>query len=299
MQGWLDTLRQVGGPVAVIVNDLWALPLGFATAEGAPVIFDSHEHWTSESASWTRAQRLSMRRAHEWLVDDFVPRTAAMMTVSPGIQRDYQSRVGITPTLVTNAPFFKRLSPSPVESPIRMLHVGLADPRRRLEDTIEAVRLLNHRFSLDLVLARENEYRRHLERLAAADERVRVLAPVPNSDLIAFANSYDIGVFLLPARFPNQIHVLPNKLFDYIQARLAVAIGPSEEMAAVVGEWDCGIVAESFAPEALAAALKDLDEPTIAKLKRNADRAASVLNADHNRTTVLELVERAINQPLS
>ena len=52
--------------------------------------------------------------------------------------------------------------------------------------------------------------------------------------MLEFANQYDVGVFLLPASFPNQVHVLPNKLFDYIQARLAVAIGPSHEMAEVV-----------------------------------------------------------------
>jgi glycosyltransferase involved in cell wall biosynthesis len=292
---WRDTLRRLGPVQAVVVNDLWAVPLALDAAWDAPVIFDSHEHWTSESATWTRRQRLSMRGAHEWIVDHHVPRTAAMMTVSRGIARAYEQRLGVLPELITNAPFYRPLTPTAVREPIRLLHVGLADERRRLEDTIDSVRSLGDRFVLDLVLARNNAYRRRIERLVAAEDRIRVLPPVPTAELISFAHQYDVGVFLLPAIFPNQVHVLPNKLFDYIQARLAVAIGPSAEMAAIVREWDCGVVSESFAPADLAVALDGLRTDDVSRMKRNADRAARVLTADTNRDTVLRLVGRAIS----
>jgi glycosyltransferase involved in cell wall biosynthesis len=203
----------------------------------------------------------------------------------------------MNPELVTNAPFFRELDPSPVAEPFRLIHVGMADERRRLEDTIEAVRSLDDRFHLDLVLARDNDYRRRLERLVEEEARIRVLPPVPNTELIAFANRYDIGVFLLPARYPNQLHVLPNKLFDYIQARLAIAIGPSPEMAAIVREWDCGVVADSFESDALAAALASLDPAEVKRMKVNADRAAHVLTADANRDRVLSLVDNALGRP--
>jgi glycosyltransferase involved in cell wall biosynthesis len=289
-----ETLRAAGPVSAIIVNDLLALPLALDVADGAAVIFDAHEHWTSESASWGPVQRLSMRGAHEWVVDHAVRHSAAMMTVSPGIAREYEKRAGVRPTLVTNAPFQRDLEPSPVDDPIRLLHVGIADERRRLEDTIEAVRSLGDRFSLDLVLVRENEYRRRLEALARSDGRIRILPPVPTAELVAFANAYDVGVFLLPARFPNQTHVLPNKLFDYIQARLAIAIGPSPEMAAIVREWDCGVVSDTFEVDAFAAALSTLTKADVERMKASAARAAAVLNADNNREIVLDLVRAAV-----
>ena len=301
MRRWRDELRRLGRFDAVVANDLWGVPLALAVADGAPVIFDAHEHWTSESASWSRRHRLSMRGAHDWIVDHDVPRTASMMTVSPGIAHDYEQRVGVQPALVTNAPYVSDLEPTPVGDPIRLLHVGLADPRRRLEDTIDAARMLGDRFSLDIVLARDNEYRRRLEQMVATDERIRILPAVANDELIAFENSYDVGVFLLPDRFPNQIHVLPNKLFDYIQARLAIAIGPSREMAAIVNEWDCGVVSDSFSVADFAAALDSLTPGAVARMKTNAHRAAAVLNAEHNREVVQQLVGGAIastDQPL-
>jgi glycosyltransferase involved in cell wall biosynthesis len=301
---WLDTRARAWRralartlPVdAIVLNDLAALPLARAVGgSDMPVVFDAHEHWTSESASWTTRQRISMRSAHDWIVDHHAARAAGIMTVSEGIARGYHERTGVMPALVSNAPFFRPLEPSPVAEPIRLLHVGIADPRRRLEDTIDAVRALDDRFVLDLVLrGGPGDYHRRLAALADGDPRIRLLPPVANDQLIAFANDYDIGVFLLPARYPNQVHVLPNKFFDYIQARLAVAIGPSPEMAALVRRWDCGVIADSFASASLTAALEQLTVAEVERMKGNADRAAQVLTADSNKTTLLSLVEGAV-----
>jgi hypothetical protein len=294
LRRWLELLRASMPLSAIVVNDLSMLPLALAVADDVPVVFDAHEHWTSESVSWSRRQRLSMGGAHEWLVDDAVPRTAGLTTVSRGIARDYEQRTGLIAKLVTNAPISYDLAPAAVGNPIRLLHIGLADPRRRLEDTIEAVRGLDERFELDLLLALDNDYRRRLVEMVRSDMRIRILDPIPNRELIPTANKYDVGVFLLPGNFPNQVHVLPNKLFDYIQARLAVAIGPNGEMAEVVTEWDCGVVSPSFSVDDFARTLGDLTPDRIAQMKENADRAARVLNAEANRNTVLAVVDRAI-----
>jgi hypothetical protein len=89
--------------------------------------------------------------------------------------------------------------------------------------------------------------------------------------------------------------VLPNKLFDFIQARLAVAIGPSPEMAAIVEQWDCGVVSETFEPQSFAEALRELTPESVTRMKANADRAARVLNADANRETIVAVVKQAID----
>ena len=83
--------------------------------------------------------------------------------------------------------------------------MGVADERRRLKETIEAVASLDGRFTLDLLLVRDNDHRRRLEQLAATNPRIRVLRAVPPNEITTFANGYDVGVHLLPARQPNQI----------------------------------------------------------------------------------------------
>ena len=292
---WRAELAEVLAVAAIVVNDIVGLPLAQAVGGDVPIVFDAHEHWTSESASWSRRHRLSMRRAHEWILDTYVPRTAGMMTVSPGIARDFEERTNVSPRLVTNAPFFQALRPSAVTEPIRARAHRCrrrATPSRRHDRSRPfAGRSLHPR-------SRACK-RQRLSPPAGATGGLRTrnkgLPAVPVDELLSFANTYDVGVFLLPARFPNQVHVLPNKLFDYIQARLAVAIGPSQEMAAVVREWDCGVISESFTVEAFAASLAELNVDEVGRLKANSDRAAHVLTAEHNRSVVLEVVREAVS----
>ena len=180
---WRGALESALPADAIVVNNLVLVPLAFALAAGTPVIFDAQEHWTSESESWTSVQRLSMRGAHEWIVDRHLPHVAEMLTVSAGLAREYEQRLGVLPSVVTNAPYFQPLSPSPVAEPIRLVHFGVADERRRLEDTIEAVRDLEGRFTLDLALVRHNDYRKRVEHLVATAPNIRLIPPVPQAEL--------------------------------------------------------------------------------------------------------------------
>jgi len=49
------------------------------------------------------------------------------------------------------------------------------------------------------------------------------------------------------------LHALSDKLFEFIQACLADAIGPSPEMARIIHEDSCGIVADDRALSFVAA----------------------------------------------
>src|SRR5262245_2214296 len=61
VHGWRTQLEQVLPVDAIVVNHLFELPLAHALPGDAPIVFDALEHWTSESASWTKRQRNSMR----------------------------------------------------------------------------------------------------------------------------------------------------------------------------------------------------------------------------------------------
>ena len=119
----------------------------------------------------------------------------------------------------------KDLSPTPTATPIRMIHHGAAQPERQLELMIDAVDLLDDRFELDLMLLpTDRAYFSRLKRLVDARSSVRMVDAVSQREIVERCHEYDIGVFLLPARSDNQLYVLPNKLFEFIQARLAIAM---------------------------------------------------------------------------
>ena len=71
-------------------------------------------------------------------------------------------------------------------------------------------------------------------------------------------------------------------------------IGPSPEMARIVHEFDCGVVATGFTLDALERTLRTLTPERIRDMKAGADRAAAAHSAERNRDVVLELVEAGL-----
>lgn len=271
-------LLQDAAPDVIIANDLSALPLALALAKGKPVIYDAHEYSPGEYEDQFLWRLLFWRYNHAFC-QKYLPRVASMLTVCQGIADEYAQHYGVLPKVVHNAPANQRLSPSPVrDDAIRMIHHGVASSARHLEVMIEMMGLLDHRFTLDLMLIEvEPGYMTFLRQKARHDVRIRFVAPVPMPQICRSINEYDVGLYLLPPDNFNHRHALPNKFFEFVQACLAVAIGPSPEMAALARKYKCGIVAESFDPQALAGVLSGLDVGKLRALKEASHRAAQWL----------------------
>jgi len=220
-----------------------------------------------------------------------------MSTVCQGIAEEYSRQFGLpAPTVITNAPPYEDLQPSPlVGGKIRLVHHGIANPSRKLELMIDAMKLLDDKFTLDLMLMRQDTpYYRHLQALAASDPRIRFRDPVPMPEIAKFINQFDVGVYVLPPGNFNQEMALPNKFFEFVQARLALVVGPSPEMAQVVQQHGLGVVTETFTAEALAKALIELSIEAIGNFKVASGKAASVLSLDGNTEHLRNLVLGAV-----
>lgn len=284
-------LRDVSAD-AVLANDLPALPL--ALNLGAPVVFDAHEFAPDELSDrlWWR---ILIAPFFDWQCSHYLPQVAGMTTVGQAIADAYADSYGVEAVVVTNAPPYAALAPTPVHAPIRVVHHGTAQRGRGLEEMLRLADLLDSRFALDFVLSGgESRFREELVARANRNPRVRFPPPVPMRELVQMANDYDIGVFLLPPNNLNRRYALPNKFFEFIQARLAVAIGPSPEMADIVSRYECGVVASDFSPEALAAELNSLDATGIAALKQASNAAAADLCAERNAEPILGAVDAAL-----
>lgn len=282
---WNSTIRELVGELRekgfdiVIANDCTALPLANKICMGmTPLIFDAHEYSPRQfenSLLW----RIFVQPYQKDLCRRYIPACSRMWTVGKIIAEEYEANFGVLPTVIQNAPFFYDLNPSPCEDGrIRMIHHGSAHSSRRIELMIELMEHVDERFELDLMLvafdSKSKAYLNSIQKLAKKSKNVRVIDPVPMEELVRLTNSYDIGLYLLPPINFNQECALPNKFFEFIQARLAIAIGPSPEMARVINKYECGVVAEDFDPKTLGGLLSKLDVQRIDQMKRNSDRAA-------------------------
>lgn len=266
---------------ALLANDVSALPLALKLAQGKPVLLDAHEYTPKEfEDSWR--WRLFFGRYSHYLCQRYLPRVAGMTTVCQGIADEYAKQYGVQASVVHNAPAYQNLSPSPPkEGRIRLIHHGAAIRSRHMETAIEMMRYLDSRFTLDFMLVDTDPvYLHELKELAKGDERIRFIAPVPMKEISKNINQYDIGIYILPPVNFNHEHALPNKFFEFIQARLMLAIGPSPEMAKIANDYQCGIVAKSFQPQDLAHELQKLTSEKITWYKKSSNIAAQKLNSD-------------------
>jgi glycosyltransferase involved in cell wall biosynthesis len=281
----------------VIANDVETLPLAFEFKGSPKVIFDAHEYAPRHFED-KKIWRLFFQDFNTWLCKKYIPLTAAMTTVGKGLAEEYKKHFHVSPVVITNANNYVNLSPSPmVDNKIRLVHHGIATPSRKLELMIEMMNLLDERFTLDLILMvpgfaskKTRQYIDDLRRMAQTDPRINIIPPVSSSEVVATVHKYDIGVFLIPPINFNYRNTLPNKLFDFIQARLGVAIGPTPEMAQIVTQYNTGVVSKDFTPQSLALELNKLTKSDIENYKRNSGTAAGELNAEANAKKMNEIV---------
>jgi hypothetical protein len=292
-----SALRELDGSRfdAILANDIHTLPLALRLAGSAKVILDAHEYAPAEFEDVWR-WRFFFQRYNEYLCARYLPRVTTMMTVSCGIAAEYRKRYGVGVSVIVNASPYTPAEPGDImPHRIRLIHHGVAIPSRRLELMLDMVARLDKRFFLDLMLVPTvPSYLHRLRALAAGNARVRILPPIPMRDLISHANGYDIGVILYPSSNFNMLHALPNKFFEFIQARLALALGPSAEMAPIAKRYGCGIVADDFNPASLANALNRITCGELAGLKRNTHRAARELCYEQVSVKLLSIVRDSL-----
>lgn len=269
----------------VIANDIDTVPLALTIADGARVHADLHEYFPGlhdDVPAWVRLRKPYF----DWLIRTFATKAKSVTTVGEGLAEKYEQNFGIRCGVVTNASPGMSLVPGAVERPIRLVHSGVAQTGRQLELTMRAAARTTTDVSLDLYLMPSDlAYLTELTALAAQlGDRVTVREPLGQASLVTRLNEYDLGVFVLPPTTTNNANALPNKFFDFVQARLGIIIGPSPEMARILGRYRLGITTDDFTEDALVAALDALDPVEIAAWKAASHDVAPLLAAENQIT---------------
>ncbi|MDO5700753.1 MAG: glycosyltransferase [Bowdeniella nasicola] len=280
----------------LVANDARAVPLAFALSHGSPVWADMHE-WAPEERTHVLSWRLLVAPLMDHICRTYLPRCAAVTTVSPSIAELYATTYGVEADVIQNAASFADLQPSRVSSDgtIRLVHSGGAVKGRAIETMLDAVQQANDRLTLDLYLVPGNDGGKYLAQLkhrARGCDRIRFHMPVSPQDLPATLNQYDVGIYWIPPYNTNARLALPNKLFDFIQARLAVAVGPTQEMAAIVKHRGIGVVSRDYSLENIVSTLNSLTTEDVTKFKLASHAAATDLSFETEASTIHHIITR-------
>ncbi len=267
----------------VVANEARSLPLAFRVGGSPKIWCDLHE-WAPAERTHVLSWRLLVAPFMDWVCRTYLPRVDAASTVNESIAKLYLTDYGVTASVVRNAIAYRSdLSPSPMrDGVIRLVHSGGAVPGRNIEAIVDAVEELGEGYTLDLFLVpsrqAEHYWRRLVERIDASTRSTLHPAVAP-AELPAALNAFDLGVYLLPPQTPNHRLMLPNKFFDFVQARLGIVFGPAVETDRLIHEHGLGIVASGFEPADLAEAIRGLSPDRVAGFKQATDRAAAALSS--------------------
>ena len=276
----------------IICNETESLPIAHRLAEkkDLSIYCDLHEFYLDDrlTGNFSKAQLLY----EKWIFTNHLSHIKHFTTVSPQIIKLYKERYNITCSLLDNACKFYDLSPKPTSNKnIRIISHGAAIPARKLEVMIEAVSALDSRYTLDLYLMNNNPtYKKNLAQLVKNKKQVSLLDPIPFNEIQQTINQYDIGLYLLFPTHLNNNCALPNKLFEFIQGRVAIVIGPTPAMAQLVEKYKLGAVSKNFTSTALTSAIEKLSSSDIDQCKQNTNIAALERNSEKNLFEIKRIV---------
>jgi glycosyltransferase involved in cell wall biosynthesis len=283
-----------------IANDWNTLPAAARLAQrtGAALLYDSHEFALEEfreSWKWRWFVRPLVAAVEGRYIRDAALVTTVSASIGDALRRAYD--LDVTPLTVRNIPYFERHAPAPSSGTIKVLYHGLVKPNRGLETIVKSVSLWPAHFSLIIRGPADPAYVAHLKRLADSAnvrERVAIEPPAAMLDLVSEASKADIGIFIVPPHSKQNEYVLPNKIFEYMMAGLAICSIDMPEIRRFIDRHACGTLIANNTPQAVADALLPFDGPELNRFKEASLRAANVENFESEADRLMASVSKAL-----
>ena len=215
--------RVIDGITVVHANDLDSLPAGWkiARSQHARLIYDAHELYTSQEPDPPRFHRFIAHMLEAF----FARRADEVVTVNAPIADELHRRLRLArrPLVVLNCPNIETI-PEIVGSggPLRVVYQGAMGPGRFLDDLLAATALApGIELTLRVAGTDPATLRGHVQERGLRD-RVLVVPPVAPDVLVESLVGFEVGVIINRPVTLNDELVLPNKLFEYLMAGLAV-----------------------------------------------------------------------------
>lgn len=285
----------------IIANDVFVLPMAIRiknfllpTNPNVKLIGDMHEIHFDYIGKETDLNQ----KVRTWLCDTFLPKCDLITSVSEWGVKLYATRYPKNPVAcIRNVAEYSDINPKKNGEYIRLVHVGNAQKARRIEEMIKLMELLDKRFVLDMYLVSSNTaadlYINDLSTLIqqkGLQNRIRILSPVVSEHLIQTINDYDIGIFYIEPIIGNHKYILPNKLFEFIQGRVAVVTTPVFSMKEIIETYEVGKVSQDYSLDSFANAIMQVEE-NLSFYKDKSHQAAKILNTEKEWNGIMNYLE--------
>jgi glycosyltransferase involved in cell wall biosynthesis len=270
--------RLLGGRPAAIVHahDLDTLPAAWllARAARARLVYDAHELYTGFEPDPPRA----WLRTISSIEGALARRSNAVVTVSSPIANELARRHRLVrhPLVVLNCPPLSASGPTAHSGTLRVIYQAAAGPRRDLNALTPIVTLEGIEVSARVI------------GVDSAPPGIHLLEPVQPDRLVEALDPFDVGLVIDQPSTDNARLALPNKLFEYLMAGLAVVVPDAPAMAELVQAECVGKIYRSGRLGEVLASMAE-DRAGTEELRRRARTAAvERYNAEAQRPIIYE-----------
>ncbi|MBN1598524.1 MAG: glycosyltransferase [Bacteroidales bacterium] len=246
----------------VVSNDLDTLPGCFigSSIRRRTLVFDSHELFPEVPEL---VHRPKIRGIWKFLERYFVPKVKHGLTVCQSIADYYQDKYNSEFEVVRNVGNFKfddEFEGIHKSEEITVLYQGALNYGRGIELAIESIRFSDN---VKLWILGSGDIENRLKSMVKKhdlEDRVEFFGRIPLEDLWNYTPRAHIGISIEENLGLNYRYALPNKLFDYIQARIPVIVSDLPEMESIIKKYKIGKVLKERTPEALNSLIMELIE---------------------------------------
>jgi len=261
-------------------------------------LHDCHEYFRGVPELVGRPFTVRLWKALE---DAIFPRLSMITAVNKSIAdlycKEYQTGSVV---VVRNLPFRKQAEATGMRQQLMIgqerrviFYQGAVNLGRGLEEAVMAMKFL--RSDAMLVIAGTGDLFFELKDLVESEkccDRVMLLGEIPFQYLHAYTLMADIGISIEKDLGINYHYALPNKVMDYIQARVPILVSPFPEMRAIVERFDIGCFISGHDPRQLATTFDEMlqDEESLARYRMNLEAAANELCWESEQEKLVNLI---------
>lgn len=276
----------------VNVHSVALLPLGLALKifYSARLIYDAHELETEVNGSHGIRKALS-----KFLEGRLIRYVDMTIVVGENIADWYANEYGMPrPVVVMNAPRFQIPQASNIfrdkfgirQDQVIFIYQGGIAKGRGVPLLLDAFNARTNDKAV-IVFMGYGEMRDAIKAAAQDNPIVFYHQAVPTDQVLKHTAAADVGIHMIHNTCLNHFYCMPNKLFEYAMAGLAVIVSPMKEMADFVRRYNCGYVLEAMTPAELNNLIDEILTQDLTVLKQNAMLAAQGHSWEHQEQKML------------
>jgi len=274
----------------LLSNDLDTLLANFLVSKikRKKLVYDSHEYYTETPELVNRKLVQGIWKRIEKYI---FPKLRHVYTVNESIAGLFREKYKVPVEVIRNLPYHQEYIVKktraeldlPEQKKIILLQGAGINIQRGAEEMVDAMQFIDHAVFVIIgggdVLA---SLKQQATKLGLAD-KIIFIPKMPFDQLYRFTVHADIAITLDKDTNINYRFSLPNKLFDYIQARVPVLASDLIEVKSIVEKYDIGRVLGTHDPKMIADVVNEMlnAEAQYEIWKENLSFAASELCWEH------------------